>query len=165
MAKPHNQSLQLPSDPPAGAVASKPSPKRPKRSGNAPKRQARPRTAAGNSLVSGQIVMADMTFFVVSEEKLDRLTEQNDDARSFKAIGAALISFASGVIVAAIYADHLSPFAQWATYLGSPICAVIGGVFFELARRRQSAVGGTLTKIKANPARVSFRSYVEQEKS
>jgi protein-S-isoprenylcysteine O-methyltransferase Ste14 len=111
--------------------------------------------SAGNvpaAVVTGQIVMAHMTFYVVDETKLESLSAQNDETRAFSAVASAFASLAVGLFLQQFFTDHLSDKAWIIVWFVAPTCLLVSLIFAALAVSRYCRGKSILTAIKANAA-------------
>jgi len=107
---------------------------------------------ASAALVTGRIVMAHMTYYVVDESRLDSLSSQNDEARAFFAVASAFLSLAVGFFTQKYFTDPLPDKAWLIVYVAAPICLVIAAVFGFLGLLRYLKGKSILKSIKANKA-------------
>lgn len=107
--------------------------------------------------------MADMTLYVVDETKLDNLSAQNDESKTFYSAASALASLGVGFFVNQFFTDHLSDRGWLISWIAGPVlvflailCACLGHKF---SRRSKTTLG----EIKKNKAVTSVGFTLKQE--
>lgn len=121
-----------------------------------------PGHASANALVTGQIVMADMTFYIVEESKLDALSEQNDSVKLYYSLAATFASLGVGLLSSAVFADKLTDYGKSALWLGLPSFAILAIAFAWRGWWFRNASGGTLREIKTNPKSAKLEFTLRQ---
>jgi hypothetical protein len=107
--------------------------------------------------------MANQTWYVVDETKLDNLSAQNDESRSFFSAAAGFASLAIGLFSQQAFVDKLSDRGWIVVWVASPVCVVISLIALCLGARRYWNGKSILRAIKANKTTTSVKLRLDAE--